>query len=791
MRKKTTSILLFICTLNSFAQLVTNSNVSPSDLVQNTLLGTGVNVTNITYTGDNDAIGYFDGSNTNIGLNSGIIMTTGTVENQTTLFGSQEGPFGPNDESGAGVDNNYPGDAQLETYAGMTTYNAAVLEFDFEATGSTVSFNYVFASDEYPEYVNEGYNDAFAFWISGPGISGSQNIALIPGTSTPVTIDNVNAGLNSSYFVNNGDGNSAPQNNDPTVVQYDGFTTVLTASATVQCGETYHIKLAIADVGDGIFDSGVFLEAQSFTIHPPMETSTQIDPVGNLIVNQLLEGCSNASVTFTRHDSINFEQTFSLTYSGTAMNGVDYSTLPATITFPAGQNSATISLSTINDAISEGMENIIITLNYSGACGQQSTIDVTLEIIDQTPLNLTMPDDEELSCITGTSIDLTPIVSGGTPDYVYNWSTGEQTETITVSPTSETTYILTVTDACGTQSITDSTTITITQFTPIVITMSNDTTVYCPNTPVLLSAQASGGAGDLSFLWEYNNETTQQIEVETLVSDYFTVAVTDECDNTVEDSVLVTVLSSELTTQTYGDTTICPFGDAVIGVTAQNGTPPYRYEWQTTETSNEITISTASTSYFYVDVYDSCNTYSVRDSVLVSVQKPTANFYTNPPFGIEKKPIYFGNLSENATHYFWDFGNDFTSINTNEHNTYENEGVYEVMLIAYDNLGCSDTLLRNFVVKPQYFAYIPNAFSPNNDGNNDVFKGSFIGEKEVQMLIFDRWGNLIYNESGNRLKWDGTNKGKLCPQDVYIYKIKTLDFEGKSHEYIGHVNLIR
>ncbi len=791
MRKHITSILLFIYAVNSFGQLVTNSSISPSNLVQNTLLGGGINVTNITYSGDSHAIGFFDGSNSNIGLNSGIIMTTGTVENQTSLFGSQEGPFGPNDESGAGVDNNYLGDSQLETYAGTTTYNAAVLEFDFEATGNMISFNYVFASEEYPEYVNQGFNDAFAFWISGPGISGSQNIALIPGTNTPVTIDNINAGLNSSYFINNGDGFSAPQNNDPTVVQYDGFTTVLTASATIQCGGTYHIKLAIADVGDGVFDSGVFLEAQSFSSIPPMEATTQVNSNGNVTLNQLLEGCSDATISFTRHDSVNFNQTFGLSYTGTATNGVDYSTLPTSITFPPGQNSADLNITAINDAIPEGTENLTISLIYNSLCGQQDTLHVTLEIIDQPPLNLIMPDDGELSCLSGTTIDLVPIVSGGTPDYVYNWNTGEQTDIITVSPTSETTYILTLTDACGTQSVTDSTTISIAQFSTLTLTVSNDTTIFCPNSPVLLSATASGGAGSLNYLWNHNNETSQQIEIQSLTTNYFSVSVTDECNNRVEDSILVTVISSNLTTQTYGDTTICPYVNAVIGVTAQNGTPPYRYEWQTNETTSEITVSTGNTNYFYVDVYDSCNTYSVRDSVLVTVQKPRADFYTNPSFGIEKKPIYFGNLSENATHYYWNFGNGETSTNTNDQNTYENEGVYEVMLIAFDNLGCSDTLLRDFVVKPEYLAYIPNSFSPNNDGINDVFKGSFIGEKEVQMLIFDRWGKLIYNETGHRLTWDGTNNGKSCPTDVYIYKFKTVDFEGNSHEYIGHLNLIR
>ena len=105
--------------------------------------------------------------------------------------------------------------------------------------------------------------------MSGPNPAGgnfvNKNIALIPGTNQAVTIDNLNENSFSQYYVNNGDGTTAPQNTSNQVVQYDGFTQVLTAGTDVVCGETYHIKIAIADGGDGGYDSGVFLEGQSFS----------------------------------------------------------------------------------------------------------------------------------------------------------------------------------------------------------------------------------------------------------------------------------------------------------------------------------------------------------------------------------------------------------------------------------------------------------------------------------------------------------------------------------------------
>ncbi len=786
------SIFLFcIITVASKAQLVTNSNVSANNLVQNTLLGSGVNAYNISYTGSNDAIGYFDGSNCNINLSSGIIMTTGTVRNQTSLFGAQEGPFGPNDEAGAGIDNNEPGDGQLAAYAGgNSTHNAAILEFDFDATGSVVSFNYVFGSDEYPEFVNAGYNDVFAFWISGPGISGNQNIAVIPGTSTPVTIDNVNSNSNSNYYINNGDGNSAPQNNNNTVVQYDGFTTVLTATSNVQCGQTYHIKIAICDVGDGSYDSGVFLEGGSFTSPSPMEVSSQINSLGNLGANQLLEGCSDATVTFTRSDSIAYSQTYQINYTGNATNGVDYSNLPATVTFPAGQATTSLSLQTIADAINEGAETLTITMVYSGLCGQQTTVSTSFQIVDQPPLQVTMPNNQELSCLTGNSITLTPTISGGTPSYTYDWSTGENTASIIASPTDTTTYILTVTDACGIQSVIDSVTLTVAVFEPLIVTASNDTTVYCPNSPIDISASTTGGAGNISYSWS-NNTSTPLTTVQTLVDHNYIITVTDECGNQDFDTVAVDIVRDTLSTTTYGDTTICPFGDAVVGVTATSGTGDYRYEWDHNEITSEVNVSPSTSQYFYVNVYDSCNTYFIRDSVLVTTTKPIANFYPNPSEGIENLPIYFGNQSQNAVSYYWDFDNDEYSTATNPTNTYAQEGEYLVTLVATDALGCTDTTTKPFTVHPEYFGYVPNAFSPNGDGINDIFRGSFVGIKESQMYIFNRWGEIIYQSSSTRAFWDGTENGKEVPLDAYIYKYIVKDYSNITHEYTGHVVIIR
>src|SRR5690554_3815427 len=156
-------IFIFILTFLSysiFAQLQTSGGQSPAQLVQNVLLGSGVDVSNISFSGSPNAIGTFNSSNASIGIDEGIIMTTGTIHP------SLHGPHGPNNMDNAGIDNNTGGYGQLSNLVGEETHNATLLEFDFVPNSDTVRFKYVFASEEYPEFVGTKYNDVFAFFIS-------------------------------------------------------------------------------------------------------------------------------------------------------------------------------------------------------------------------------------------------------------------------------------------------------------------------------------------------------------------------------------------------------------------------------------------------------------------------------------------------------------------------------------------------------------------------------------------------------------------------------------------------
>ncbi|MGD1703201.1 choice-of-anchor L domain-containing protein [Dapis sp. BLCC M229] len=214
----------------------------------------------IKYTGANVASGIFtDGLSSGIGIDQGIILTTGTAKDAE----------GPNHFDGSyKTRHGLLGDPDLDTLiTGSTTRDATILEFEFETQGGDVLFNYVFASEEYNEFVNTEFNDVFGFFLNG------ENIALIPGTNTPVAINTVNGGRDGK---GEGDDASHPEffnNNDKDNVnvtelfdlEYDGFTNVFTAQALGLNAGSYTMKLAIADTKDDQRDSAVFIQAKSFS----------------------------------------------------------------------------------------------------------------------------------------------------------------------------------------------------------------------------------------------------------------------------------------------------------------------------------------------------------------------------------------------------------------------------------------------------------------------------------------------------------------------------------------------
>lgn len=255
MKKLYFLLVAFSTAFGVVAQPTLVPTASVQSIVEDFFVGNGIFVNNVTFNGGpvdvpHQQIAAFTDPDGTVGIQNGILMTTGySGEALLEGMGYSSEMYAPQDA-----------DVLALITDGVYVGEAAVLEFDFIATGDSVAFQYVFGSQEYPEYVNSTFNDQFGFFISGPGIAGpftngATNIAVLPGTTTSVGINSVNDQLNSQYYI-------SPSQ---TTAGMDGYTTVLhSCIGSLQVGEIYHIKLIVADISDGAFSSFVFLSGSSF-----------------------------------------------------------------------------------------------------------------------------------------------------------------------------------------------------------------------------------------------------------------------------------------------------------------------------------------------------------------------------------------------------------------------------------------------------------------------------------------------------------------------------------------------
>jgi len=370
--------LLFAIFSISKAQVVITPSLSPSYYVQNVLMGNYVGISNVSSTctinfGGVSSLGEFHTFTIpNSTLNDGILFSTGDI-NITV---------GPNSSSSSSTNLNLPGDSMLNLLVSYPTYDAAVLEFDYVPFTNVLNFQYIFASEEYPEYVGSSFNDIFGFYVSGPNPYGgnyiNKNIAIIPGTTnSAVSINNINNGasnsgpcVNCQYYV---------QNTGSSSIIFDGYTAPLNAIVSVIPFASYHIKMAVADVGDYIYDSEVMLKLHSFSCQPLQYSSS--NSTKNITNNySAKEDSSSVSIHITLPDTAITDINFHYQILGTAINGVDYQQIADSIFFPAGTITQSININPLHDTISESTEIISLILN-----SLNDTINV--EILDNSILS--------------------------------------------------------------------------------------------------------------------------------------------------------------------------------------------------------------------------------------------------------------------------------------------------------------------------------------------------------------------------------------------------------------------
>lgn len=540
---------------------------------------------NIRQIGSNpDGIGFFSGPDSIMGFDRGIILSTGKVVDAP----------GPNSDTDIGtVLEGQTNDPDLSLVGSSDIYDRSGLEFDFIPLQPTVTFRYVFASEEYCEFVGADFNDIFGFFISGPGLNGpfsdgAVNAATIPGTSQPVSINNVNFATNASFYLDNefpsvrsfancGGGNDTGPRFD--LIEYDGQTVVLTATIELQICETYHIRLLVGDVEDGDLDSAVFLEAGSFDLGGSVSLAGE---GGDSTLTTIFEGCEVTNFRVQRGPESNPIQDQTIAYrigaNSTALEGTDFSAGPGLVTIPAGAMFAEIPIIAFPDAVDEGPENVWLYLDIPCACYTDS-----IELIINEPEALTVGLDEAFYC-PGETATLRPEASGGVPPLEYQWSFGSTDSVPSLTPPLPMSIGLTVTDACG--QVVNKSISTFSSIPPSLVLPPQDLRT-CRNepqsivldlvgaTPITVIYQLNGGPLEE---WEFLADG-RQVQPITRGGNYRIISVEDracrvEIDTTIRADFFEPAINPRLENPSCGGRS-----DGSITVTHLPTVEPYTYNW--------------------------------------------------------------------------------------------------------------------------------------------------------------------------------------------------------------------
>jgi len=806
-------VFVLFASVNIKAQLTTTQTLTPQQLVQNVLLGNGVTASNITYTGDPLQIAqFFATASTNLGIPSGIFLSTGHASTANA-----NGPQGPNNSGSTGTNWVGAGDPLLDAVSGVFTFDAAVLEFDFIPNGDSLKFRYCFGSEEYPEYVNAGVNDAFAFFLSGPNPAGgnfvNKNVALLPGTNTPVSIDNVNGGLNALYYRSNA-GNTIN-------CEFDGITTALYALENVICGQTYHIKIAIADGGDGVWDSGVFLQGGSFSSAPPLNVYT-INSNSNIPDSVLVEDCNTYCAYFIRNGNISVVDSFNLQVTGNALLGPDYIqtgnpgfSWPTKLIFAANQDTIKIcNINALQDNLIEGTDTIKFEMSSfvtnTLSCLSTNSIKFNLYIEDYVPIGIGQ--NSTLVC-TGNSILLNAGATNGYPPYTYTWTappvntatlnTGPinsptnftitvndicnkpTTQTITINPVSTPTIVSSSTLICigSTASLTASGATTYTWSTGV----ANDTLLVSPNVNTTYTVIGANGActnsavstvsvvgialsvtgnnsiclgqnttltalGSTSYTWNTGSNSSAINVSPTTTTNYTVSSIAASCSNTAVYTVSVTPPP----TLTVTGTPYCAGQTTTVTASGANS-----YTWSTGATTNSIVVSPLVNS-----------TYTLIGSSLPSCTSAivfTPSLITTAPQIINTSPVIFCLDSIIAITVRIDGGNQPYTISwlipgggivpfdTTNYTFYftqsltPSNGSYTI--VVTDQCLYTDSLAID-INSIDCNILAPNVVTPNGDGINDFFRINGLENFPGSSLnVFSRWGNKLYNSDDYKNDW--------------------------------------
>jgi gliding motility-associated-like protein len=470
------------------------------------------------------------------------------------------------------------------------------------------------------------------------------------------------------------------------------------------------------------------------------------------------------------------------------------SCLPAGGTYSITTGNSSISADTLF-AAGSGTNTIQYTVTQNG-CSNNTSFNITVNPIPAFTLNVNNP-----STCNGT--DGSIIINGLTANSSYNVNVNANVTTlnsnangqITLSNLTQGSYSISI-SANGCSSTTQT---AILNDPPIpnapVINLIPNTTNLCVGDTIVLTAIGQSGA---TYTWTnpsgcgtITTNTTSINSITMNCSGSYTVTQTVAGCISPSSSVTLTV-NQNPTINAGNDVTICK-GASIQLNASSNAT---NIQWTPANTLSSSTIlnpvsTPLSTTTYTVTATNAAGCKST-DQITISLYNLVADISCNPDNGKPPLSVAFANNSIGADSYLWNFGNGDSSVLVTPVYTYENSGEYDVTLIVKNNFGCIDTATCKVIVDVISSFMVPNIFSPNGDGINDVFKADGIGLSSVKAQIYNRWGALIYEWDDVNGKWDGKAKnGSASPDGVYFFIIEAKGLDGKEYFEKGHVTLQR
>ncbi len=444
--------------------------------------------------------------------------------------------------------------------------------------------------------------------------------------------------------------------------------------------------------------------------------------------------------------------------------------------------------------------NYVLTVTDQFGCFNTDTVQVT---INPTPVINAGPD--AFICGTGTTLT----ASGG-QNYLWSPAAGlgsPNTASTSANPANTTTYVVVSQDVNGCES---SDSVVVTVYPPLTVTASVSDSI-CPGGAAPVSATAGGGdGGQYNYVWSpaagLANPNSQMTSATPVATTTYVVTVSDQCGSpVVTDTVIITVLPAPVITVTPDDASGCEAHCVTFTGTSTPAAQTILYDFGDNTTDNTLspthcyqTAGLYDVTFDVTDIYGCHSTITYQNMIEV-YPTPTPGFVVSPQTTSILAPVitFTPNCINCDTTNYW-MGD---SVDTYVSNLalpftfeYQDPGTYWIVQEVVSQYGCTAIDSEFVIIEPDFSFFAPNTFTPNEDGHNDIFYGYGLGidNSTYQMLIFDRWGNLIFVSNDINKGWDGTrNGGPIAQIDTYVWQVRFKDEMDKPHKYMGHVNLIR